>query len=341
MTEPLLICDGVSKRFGGVRALNRADLTVEEGALLALLGPSGCGKTTMLRLIAGFETPDEGEITLRGRLIASPKRSMPPEKRKVSMVFQDFALFPHLNVAANVAFGLPKGVNKAARVAELLSLVRLDGYELRMPHQLSGGQQQRVALARALGPKPDLLLMDEPFSNLDPAVRADVRREVRQLIRDVGITALIVTHDQEEALSLAGEVALMMNGEVLQVGTPAEIYSRPANRAVGEFLGAANFLPGEVKDSVVETPLGPVPVTASFRGPADAMVRAEDLALTEAGGAPAEVLDVDYYGHDQMITARLETGDVVRIRTLTSLVTAGQRISILVKGECFVFPRPS
>ena len=339
MTQPLLICEGLSKRFGDVQALKDAGLTVSDGALLALLGPSGCGKTTMLRLIAGFETPDAGEITLRGHLIASPTRSVPPEKRKVSMVFQDFALFPHLNVASNVAFGLPKGANKASRVAELLSLVRLDGYGKRMPHELSGGQQQRVALARALAPQPDLLLMDEPFSNLDPAVRAGVRREVRQLIKDVGITALIVTHDQEEALSLAGEVALMMDGQVLQVGTPADVYTHPASRAVGEFLGAANFLPGEVKDGIVVTPLGAVPVTASFQGAADAMVRAEDLALTEAGGAAAEVLDVDYYGHDQMITARLDSGDVVRIRTLTSSVTPGQRIAVRVTGEFFVFPR--
>ena len=341
MTEPLLTCRGVSKRFGDVLALKNADLAVKDGALLALLGPSGCGKTTMLRLIAGFETPDAGEITLRGKLIASPARSIPPEKRRVSMVFQDFALFPHLNVGANVAFGLPRGARKAERVSELLSLVRLDGLEARMPHELSGGQQQRVALARALAPQPELLLMDEPFSNLDPAVRADVRREVRQLIRDVGITAIIVTHDQEEALSLAGEVALMMDGEVLQAGAPAEIYTHPASRSVGEFLGAANFLAGDVQDGVVIMPLGTVPVTASFRGAADAMVRAEDLAVSEAGGAPAMVLDIEYYGHDQMITARLESGEVVRIRTLTSPVTPGQKIGVLVKGECFVFPRDS
>jgi iron(III) transport system ATP-binding protein len=329
----------VSKRFGDVRALREAELSVAEGALLALLGPSGCGKTTLLRLIAGFETPDAGEIHLRDRLIASPGRSVPPEKRRISMVFQDFALFPHLSVAANVAFGLPKGAKKTSRVADLLSLVRLEGLESRMPHELSGGQQQRVALARALAPEPELLLMDEPFSNLDPAVRADVRREVRQLIRDVGITAIIVTHDQEEALSLAGGVALMMDGRVLQTGTPGEIYSRPTNRAVGEFLGAANFLRGEVADGVVVTPLGRLPVDVSFRGAADAMVRAEDLALTEAGGTPAEVVDIDYYGHDQMVTARLETGEVVRIRTLTTPVSPGQRIGVLVKGECFVFPR--
>ncbi len=162
---------------------------------------------------------------------------MPPEKRKISMVFQDFALFPHLSVGANVAFGLPKGADKASRVGELLSLVRLDGYESRMPHELSGGQQQRVALARALAPQPDLILMDEPFSNLDPAVRADVRREVRQLIREVGITAVIVTHDQEEALSLAGEVALMMDGEVLQVGTPERDLYAPGQPRRGRVPG--------------------------------------------------------------------------------------------------------
>ena len=159
------------------------------------------------------------------------------------------------------------------------------------------------------------------------------------MIRDVGITAIIVTHDQEEALSLAGEVALMMEGRVLQVGSPIDIYTRPVSRAVGEFLGAANFLAGEVKDGVVITPLGAVPVSAGFEGNADAMVRAEDLAVSEAGGCPAEVLDIDYYGHDQMITARLESGDVVRIRTLMSPVTPGQKIGVLVKGECFVFPR--
>ena len=169
--------------------------------------------------------------------------------------------------------------------------------------------------------------------------RGDVRREVRQLIRDVGITAIIVTHDQEEALSLAGEVALMMEGRILQTGTPGEIYSRPASRAVGEFLGAANFLRGDVHDGVVDTPLGLLPVSASFRGAVDAMVRAEDLAMAETGGAPAEVLDIDYYGHDQMVTARLDTGEVVRIRTLTTPVTVGRRIGVVVKGECFVFPR--
>ena len=181
--------------------------------VVALLGPSGCGKTTLLRLIAGFETPDAGEIQLQGAADRLAVSFVPPEKRRVAMVFQDFALFPHLNVAANVAFGLPKGADKSKRVPELLSLVRPRRLESRMPHELSGGQQQRVALARALAPEPALILLDEPFSNLDPSIRAAcARRGASQLIRDVGITALFVTHDQEEALSLAGEVAVMMEG---------------------------------------------------------------------------------------------------------------------------------
>jgi iron(III) transport system ATP-binding protein len=321
-------------------ALDGASLTVNEGALVALLGPSGCGKTTMLRLIAGFEAPDTGEIRLRDKVIASASRSLPPEKRKVSMVFQDFALFPHLNVAANVAFGLPKGVEKSKRVPELLALVRLEGYESRMPHELSGGQQQRVALARALAAEPELILMDEPFSNLDPSVRADVRHEVRMVLREVGITAVIVTHDQEEALSLAGEVAVMQEGHILQVGTPAEVYGSPVSRAVGEFVGAANFLPGTVRGKTVETALGVTPVDAAFEGPADVMLRAECLAISESGGAQAEVTHIDYYGHDEMVSARLQTGEMVRIRVLSAPgIEPGSKIGVLVKGEVFVFPK--
>ncbi len=340
MSEPILVCRGLSKRFGATIALRNADLEVEEGELVALLGPSGCGKTTMLRLIAGFETPDEGEVELRRRLIASPARSLPPEQRKVSMVFQDFALFPHLSVGANVAFGLRRGVDRKARVAELLSLVRLEGLESRMPHELSGGQQQRIALARALAAEPDLVLLDEPFSNLDPAIRAGVRSEVRQLLRTVGITAVIVTHDQEEALSLAGRVAVMMDGSVLQVGTPAEVYTTPIDRVVGEFVGAANFLPGEVHGGRVECALGRLPVTASFSGEADVMIRAEALTITEQGGVPAEVVDMDYYGHDQMVSLRLETGDLVRVRLLSAPpLLPGQRVGVALRGEVFVFPR--
>jgi iron(III) transport system ATP-binding protein len=306
---------------------------------MALLGPSGCGKTTLLRLIAGFEAPDAGKIILDGRVLAGPGVFVPPERRRVAMVFQDFALFPHMNVGANIAFGLPKGADKKQRIAELLDLVGLAGLQSRFPHQLSGGQQQRVALARALASEPALILLDEPFSNLDPSIRARVRDEVRELIHKIGITAVFVTHDQEEALSVAEQVAVMMAGEVLQVGTPSEIYTQPASRDVGEFVGNANFLRGQAHDSVVECELGTLPVSADFSGPADVMVRAENIGLTEDGGAPGEVVAVDYFGHDQMIDVKLESGTIVQIRLLaTPQLPIGQRVDVYVKGDVFAFP---
>jgi iron(III) transport system ATP-binding protein len=339
VTQPILECRDLVKRFGDVTAVDGLSLEVAEGSLTALLGPSGCGKTTLLRLIAGFERPDEGEILLRGATIASPSRRVPPEKRRVALVFQDFALFPHLDVATNVAFGLPKGADKASRVAELLTLVRLEGVGHRMPHELSGGQQQRVALARALASNPDLILMDEPFSNLDPSIREQVRGEVRQLLGSVGITAIIVTHDQEEALSLAGEVAVMLDGHILQAGTPAEVYGHPDSRAVGEFVGAANVLPGTARDSQVECVLGRFGATG-VSGDVDVMFRAESLAISEDGGSPGEVVDVDYYGHDQMVTVKLQSGEVLRLRLLARpAFEIGQHVGVTATGEPFVFPR--
>ena len=338
MTEPILVCRNLVKRFGEVDAVLGANLEVREGSLTALLGPSGCGKTTLLRLIAGFETPDEGEIVLRGATISSGTRHVPPEKRHVAMVFQDFALFPHLDVAANVAFGLPKGTDKRTRVSKLLSLVRLDGLGDRMPHELSGGQQQRVALARALASQPDLILMDEPFSNLDPSIREEVRGEVRQLLRSVGITAIIVTHDQEEALSLAGEVAVMIDGKILQVGTPAEVYGKPVSRSVGEFVGAANVLPGAADGALVSCVLGSFGAAAT--GPVDVMFRAEALAISEDGGIPGQVIDIDYYGHDQMVIVKLQSGDTVRLRLLARPgFEIGQRVGVTAHGDPFIFPR--
>jgi iron(III) transport system ATP-binding protein len=338
-SEYALHCNGVSKAFGETRALDGFDLDVRRGQVLALLGPSGCGKTTALRVIAGLETPDAGTIEIGGRLVAGPGVGVPAEKRRVALMFQDFALFPHMNVAANVAYGLPKGVNRA-RVAELLTLVRLEGLEQRMPHELSGGQQQRVALARALASEPDLILLDEPFSNLDPSIREEVRGEVRQLLRKVGITAIIVTHDQEEALSLAGEVAVMIDGAVLQTGTPSEIYGHPVSRTVGEFVGAANVLPGSAAGSKVECVLGRFDAPDGD-GPVDVMFRAEALAVAE-DGVPAEVVDIDYYGHDQMITVRLQSGETLRLRLLAAPgIEIGKRVGVAARGEPFVFPRRS
>ena len=340
--SPFLACRAVAKRFDAIAAVNGAGLAVRQGEVLALLGPSGCGKTTLLRLIAGFEAPDAGEIELDGRALSGPNSFLAPEKRRVAMVFQDFALFPHLGVAANISFGLPKGADKARRVAELLDLVGMPGLEKRMPHELSGGQQQRVALARALASEPKLILLDEPFSNLDPSIRERVRGEVKQLIQSIGITAVFVTHDQEEALSLAEEVAVMIEGRVLQTGSPSEVYLNPVDRAVGEFVGNPNFLPGQLLDSVVETELGRLPVEAGFSGPADVMIRSENLSISESEGAPAEVVSVEYFGHDQMVTVRLRSGSRLRVRLLAApRLSIGQPVGVVLSGEIFAFPARS
>ncbi|SQD92968.1 ABC transporter ATP-binding protein (Spermidine/putrescine, Sulfate, Fe3+ possiblely related) [Candidatus Bipolaricaulis anaerobius] len=235
---------GLTKRFGEVTAVADFSLAVADGETVALLGPSGCGKTTVLRIIAGLEQPDAGQVLLAGR----DATDWPPERRGVGLVFQSYALFPHLSVGANVAYGLRfrRGVDRVARVEELLSLVGLSGYERRKPHQLSAGQQQRVALARALAPEPGILLLDEPLSALDAALRKELRGELRAILGKLGMTALYVTHDQEEALALADRVAVMREGRLDQVAPPAELYARPRTSFVAAFLGRANLWPGKV-----------------------------------------------------------------------------------------------
>jgi iron(III) transport system ATP-binding protein len=333
-----LSIEGVSKRFGRVAAVDHADLSLERGRLLALLGPSGCGKTTLLRLIAGLSTADEGTIRLDGDRLTGPGVMVPPERRKVGVVFQDFALFPHMNVAANVRFGLPKGRDRHTRVDELLRLVHLGGLERRMPHELSGGQQQRVAIARALAAEPRLMLLDEPFSNLDPSIRRSVRAEVRQLIGAIGMTAIVVTHDQEEALSLADHVAVMMDGRVLQVGTPEEVYFRPVSREVAAFLGDANFLRGTAQGASVECALGCYPVPASHAGPVEVMARAESIEVECDPEGSGDVASIEFFGHHQLLTVRLRSGEVIKVRQpATRHVDPGERVRLRITGDIQVY----
>ena len=238
-----LECRRLAKRFGDVRAIIELDLALRPGQVLALLGPSGCGKTTALRLIAGFEQPDDGTIALAGRLVCEPGSSVPPEKRHVGMVFQEGALFPHLTVEQNISYGLPRASRRNGRVEEVLDLVGLGSLGHRMPYELSGGQQQRVALGRALAPKPELLLLDEPFSNLDPKLREQVRRDVLEIIRASRTTTVFVTHDQEEALFMGDIIAVMNEGRVEQTGPPEDVFHRPSTRFVAQFIGMVDFIP--------------------------------------------------------------------------------------------------
>lgn len=263
----------LSKRFGEIVAVDSVDLDVRRGEFLGVLGPSGCGKTTLLRLVAGFERPDRGGVEIDGRVVAGPRRNLPPEERRIGMVFQESALFPHLDVAGNIGFGLARR-GREERVAELVALVGLAGLQRRMPHELSGGQQQRVALARALAPDPALILLDEPFSSLDATLRSQLRGEVRDILRTAGATTLFVTHDQAEALEISDRVAVMRAGRVEQISTPDELYLRPVNRFVAGFVGEANLVPGEIRHGEVQTLVG------RFRAP--------DRQL--ADGSQAEVL---------------------------------------------------
>lgn len=341
--SPALACTGLYKRFGGNLVVQGVDLHAAEGEFVALLGRSGCGKTTTLRLIAGLEVPDAGEIAINGVCVAGPGVCAAPEQRRVGMVFQDGALFPHLSVAKNVSFGLPRISDRKAAVADALRLVGLAGFENRMPHELSGGQQQRVALARALAPKPALILLDEPFSNLDAELRASVRAEVREILAEAKTTAILVTHDQEEALSLADRVAVMSGGRIVQDASPEELYHRPVNKTIGIFVGDAQFIPGISSGRRVTCELGELPAHGSASGPVEVMIRPEWLRVTPPGDAApanATVLTRLFFGHDQLMKLRLDSGGTLNARIGTyGGIRPGDRVHVGVRGAVLTFPR--
>jgi iron(III) transport system ATP-binding protein len=336
-------CQNVSKTFGEVLAVAGVNLALRKGQFLALLGPSGCGKTTTLRLMAGFDAPDAGVIEIGGQVVSGQGRFIPPEQRSVGMVFQEYALFPHMTVADNVAYGIPKGMNKKERLQEALRLVGLVELSRRMPYELSGGQQQRVALARALAPQPQLVLLDEPFSNLDTGLRTQVRAEVRQILRQAQATAIFVTHDQEEALSLADEVAVMLEGRIVQTDTPQKLYRRPISKEVAIFLGGANFLPGQAGGGQVTCELGQLPTSSIHTGPVEVMLRPEDLITIPSPTGFAEIIERDYFGHDQLLKLRLPSGIQLQSRLLGSEgdFYPGQRIDLKVRDNVVAFPTSS
>ncbi|MBD0347569.1 MAG: ABC transporter ATP-binding protein [Thermoleophilia bacterium] len=333
---------GVSKSFGQVPAVRDASLTAGRGEFVALLGPSGCGKTTLLRLIAGLEAPDTGEIEVEGSLVAGRRAWVPPERRNVGIVFQDYALFPHRTVAQNVGYGVERS-GRARRVAAVLGLVGLAGYEQRYPHELSGGQQQRVALARALGPEPGTILLDEPWSNIDPLLRQAMREELAEILRRAGVTVLLVTHDREEAFSLSDRIALMHDGAVVQAGSAEDVYLRPADRWTAEFAGAANFVPGRLAGDRVDTPIGSFAVTPNGHGEAvEVLIRPERLELLPDAQGSGEVVDRQFRGHDVFYRVRLGDGTtLVSQRPSTEIVRLGERVLLRAHGdEVTVFGAP-
>jgi iron(III) transport system ATP-binding protein len=300
---------GVRKSYGDTSVLRGVDLVVPQGSLTAVLGPSGCGKTTLLRLIAGFADPDAGTISFGDKVVFRPGHTTKPQHRKAGYVPQEGALFPHLTVAANITFGLPRGERRHGdRVAELLDLVGLDSVlARRYPHELSGGQQQRVALARALAPAPAVVLLDEPFSSLDAALREGTRRAVAGALRAAGATAVLVTHDQSEALSLADQVGVMRDGRLVQLDAPATVYTRPTDTDVAAFVGEAVLLPATVHNGLADCALGRVPVNCPD-GDVRLMIRPEQLEIHVNNGAvgiPARVNEISYFGHDASVRLAL------------------------------------
>jgi iron(III) transport system ATP-binding protein len=341
----LLTADGLTKRFapGDAPAVQDVDLGIEEGEIFAVLGPSGCGKTTTLRLLAGFEQPDAGTVRLDGRTLSGNGCFVPPEERGLGFVFQNYALFPHLSVLENAAFGLEGEPDAETRAREALEKAGLGGLEDRRPHALSGGQQQRVALARALAQRPPVVLLDEPFSGLDALLRQETRDRVRRRFKENGTTALLVTHDQQEALSFADRVAVMKGGRIEQVGTPEAVYDRPRTLFVAQFLGRTNLLFSEAEGREAETPLGRLPLSRAAQGRVLLSLRPEHLTLEAAGQdveVPSQVVGRAFKGHD--ITYRVAHADGAEYLVHTpSRVTfaEGDRVRIRPQAPAVVLER--
>jgi iron(III) transport system ATP-binding protein len=345
---------GLYKAFGAHQVLAGLDLEVRAGSLTAVLGPSGSGKTTLLRLLAGFERADVGTISIGDDLVDGPGAYVPPERRRIGYVPQEGSLFPHLTVAANVGFGLPARARRGGRVASMLELVGLGGLGRRYPHQLSGGQQQRVALARALAIEPAVVLLDEPFASLDAHLRASVRAEVQEIFRRAGTTAVLVTHDQDEALSVADRVAALRDGTIVQYATPDDLYRRPADADLASFVGDANLLEGVPDGAVVKTLLGTLPLDPAAAhlgcaGQVTVLIRPEQIDLAAADGLPAaddlagRVTSYGYHGHDAVVRVQPDCAPddrtiVVRIVGGHHL-SVGSRVTLRARGPVFAWPR--
>jgi iron(III) transport system ATP-binding protein len=346
MQQVILHLQNVTKQFAETTfpAVDNVSLTLQQGDILGLLGPSGCGKTTLLRMIAGFERSQAGEIKIGGQVVCNNSTCIPAEQRDIGVVFQDYALFPHLNVAENVAFGL-KNFSKQQiqkRIAEVITLVRLEGLEKRYPYELSGGQQQRVALARALAPQPQLMLLDEPLSNLDIQVRLRLREEIRDILKAAGTSAIFVTHDQEEALAISDIVGVMRQGYLEQIGTPEKIYTHPASRFVAEFVTQANFLPARRQGNLWETEIGSFELTANHtEDTGEIMIRQEDFILKPSTDAPVVVRTRRFLGREYQYCLQTPSGKEIHARTLKDMVLpVGTKVELSIASDSVkVFPQ--
>ena len=326
----------ITKSYGTEEVLSDFNLDVWNGSIVGILGISGSGKTTALRLIAGFDRPDSGMIEMRNQIISSEELFLPPEERNIGMVFQDYALFPHLNVEKNIAFGLTKDEIKNGRLEEVLTLCNLNHYRNKIPQELSGGQQQRVALARALAPNPEVILLDEPFTSLDAHMARELRDEVVALLRKTETTAIIVTHDQEEALSVCDVVSVLENGKVIQSATPQEIYLNPVSQTVANSVGDPNILKGFSVDGRVETSLGTF--VSAYDGALDVSIRPECIELSLDSDGSYVVKECTFYGHDQVISFQNSKGEIFRARSLPNTIyESGDKVNINI-SEVTTFP---
>ncbi len=350
MSTHVVECVEASKSYGGVSAVDRISFALQPGEVLSILGPSGCGKTSVLRLIAGFESLDHGEIRIEGQVVSTRNTLVPPEKRGIGMVFQEYALFPHMTVLQNISFGL---VNisedeRHNRLGELLDLVRLTGLEQRYPHELSGGQQQRVALARTLAPRPVTLLLDEPFSNIDSTMRRDLRNEVNTIIRESRITTIFVTHEREESFAMADRVVVMNNGRFDQIDTPDTLYHAPATKSVARMVGTCDFLDGIVTGDRIQTELGNLALKSSGHHypdgtRVDVLVRLDDFQIAPDPKGTSVVISREFRGDEIILIVRTPSGTELRCRRHHySTLPSGTTVTLFpTKASPFAaFPAP-
>ena len=350
MVEPgELVVSDLHKAFGSQPVLTGLDLRVPAGSFTAVLGPSGSGKTTLLRVLAGFERPDRGSVTLGGTMLDGAHDHVPPERRQIGYVSQEGSLFPHLDVEANVVFGLPRHRRQGPEVHELLEVVGLAGLAGRYPHQLSGGQQQRVALARALAVGPKVVLLDEPFASLDANLRASVRADVHSILRQAGATAILVTHDQDEALSIADLVAVIREGQVAQLAAPEVLYAQPADAELGRFVGEANLIEGVADAGSVTTPFGTLSTsgssTSASHQPVIVLIRPEQVQVngdSDGPGVPGQVIETGFHGHDAVVRIAPEAGyglPSITARILGDLRFApGAAVRMTIRGPVGAWP---